>query len=247
MSLRLSRARVLAPLSVAAAVAATLGSTAAYAQEDEGLQEVTVTARYKQENLQTTPLAITARSVEALQERNLTNVNDIGLAIPNAFMRPPVSNYGPTQTIGLRGIIQTDFSYAFEPAVGVYIDAVYHGTLTGSSMDLLDLERVEVLRGPQGTLFGKNSLGGAIRLISKEPKGDDTGQLELTYGTSHRLDLRGGYDFKLTDNLFARLTGVSKQIDGYEDVLDFTCQMKQYGTPQLAGNTDGLGSDGSAG
>ncbi len=71
----------------------------------------------------------------------------------------------------MRGVIQTDFTYAFEPAVGVYIDDIYHGTLTGSTMDLLDLDRVEVLRGPQGTLFGINTMGGAVRLISKKPQG----------------------------------------------------------------------------
>src|SRR6188474_1691198 len=126
MLLKHSRARVIAPFSIAAVVAATLGTSPAWSQEDEGLQEVVVTARYKEENLQTTPLAITALSVDALEERSLDNVDDVGLAIPNAFMRPPVSNFGPTETIGLRGIIQTDFSYAFEPAVGVYIDDVYH-------------------------------------------------------------------------------------------------------------------------
>ncbi len=131
----------------------------------------------------------------------------------------------------MRGVQTSDYIFTSDPGVGVYIDDVYQGTLTGSAIDLLDLERVEVLRGPQGTLFGKNSLGGAIRLISKEPKGNDTGSLDVTYGTSHRLDLRGIYDFKLTENLFARITGVSKQIDGYQDVLDFACQMRVNGTP----------------
>jgi iron complex outermembrane receptor protein len=163
-------------------------------------------------------------------------------------MRPPVSNYGPTQTIGLRGIIQTDFSYAFEPAVGVYIDDVYHGTLTGSSMDLLDLDRVEVLRGPQGTLFGKNSLGGAIRMVSKKPQGDDTGNVEVTYGQYDRVEVRAVGDFALVpDRLFVRAVGSSRQVDGYGKRLDFTCEMKRRGTPQLAGIGDGIGADGAAG
>jgi iron complex outermembrane receptor protein len=235
-------------LSVAAAVALAIGSTPASSQQDEGLQEVVVTARYREENLQTTPLAITALSVNALEERSIANVDDVGLAIPNAFMRPPVSNFGPTETIGLRGIIQTDFSYAFEPAVGVYIDDVYHGTLTGSSMDLLDLERVEVLRGPQGTLFGKNSLGGAIRLVSKKPQGDNTGNVEVTYGQYDRIDIKAVGDFALVpDRLFVRVVGSSRQHDGWGKRLDFTCEMKRRGTPQLAGIGDGIGADGSAG
>ncbi|MEJ1963142.1 MAG: TonB-dependent receptor [Gammaproteobacteria bacterium] len=205
------------------------------ANDDNSLAEVIVTAQYRQENLQDTALAITAVSGEQLEQQGLTNVTDLGLVIPNAQIRPQGSFSGPTPAIGMRGVLTTDYIYTSDPGVGIYIDDVYHGSLTGSAIDLLDLERIEVLRGPQGTLFGKNSLGGAIRLISKEPKGDDTGSLAVTYGTSHRLDLKGSYDFALTDKLFARITGVSKQIDGYQDVLDFTCQMKANGTPQLAG------------
>ena len=154
----------------------------------DDLQEIVVTARFKEENLQSTPLTLTALSAEALEQRSFKSLDDIGSVIPNAYFRQPVSNYGPTTTIGLRGLIQVDFNYAFEPAVGIYIDDVYHGSLTGSSMDLMDLERVEVLRGPQGTLFGKNSMGGAIRLISKKPQGDDKGYIEATYGARQRVD-----------------------------------------------------------
>jgi iron complex outermembrane receptor protein len=203
---------------------------------DSALAEVIVTAQYRRENLQDTPLAITAVSGQQLEEQGLTNVTDLGLVIPNANIRPQGSFSGPTPLIGMRGVLTTDYIYTSDPGVGIYIDDVYHGSLTGSAIDLLDLERIEVLRGPQGTLFGKNSLGGAIRLISKEPQGNDTGTLEVTYGTSSRLDLRGIYDFKMTDKLFVRLTGVSKQIDGFQDVLDFACQMRVNGTPQLAGN-----------
>jgi iron complex outermembrane recepter protein len=234
--------------ALVAGVAAALANAPVYAQEENPLQEIVVTARYKEENLQTTPLAITALSADALEVRNLTNVDDIGLAIPNAYFRQPISNFGPTQTIGLRGIIQTDFSYAFEPAVGVYIDDVYHGTLTGSSLDLLDLERVEVLRGPQGTLFGKNSLGGAIRLISRKPQGDNTGSIEATYGQYDRLDVRAVGDFALVpEKAFVRVVGLSRRRDGFGQRLDFTCEMIRRGTPQLAGIGDGLGADGSAG
>ena len=92
-----------------------------------------------------------------------------------------------------------------------------------------------MLRGPQGTLFGKNSLGGSIRMISRKPRGDDSGHVEATYGTAHRLDVKASYDFALAENLFMRVSGVSKQIDGYQDLLDFACQMRVNGTPALAG------------
>ena len=212
----------------------------AYAQQPSTtdssvLQEVIVTAQFREENLQDTPIAITAVSGEQLEQQGLASVKDLGLIIPNANMRQPGSGSGPNASIGMRGVNTSEFIYTTDPGVGVYIDDVYHGTLSGSDMDLLDLERVEVLRGPQGTLFGKNSLGGAIRMISKKPKGDDSGSLDVTYGSSHRLDLKGSYDFALSKNLYMRISGVSKQIDGYQDVLDFTCQMRLNGTPQLSG------------
>jgi iron complex outermembrane recepter protein len=199
-----------------------------------GLEEVVVTAQFRAENLQATPLAITAVSGEQLDQQGLTNVAELGYVIPNANIRPN-PGAGPNASIGMRGVNTSEFIYTTEPGVAVYVDDVYHGTLTGSAMDLLDLDRVEVLRGPQGTLFGKNALGGAIRLISKEAKGDNTGYVEATYGTSRRMDLKAGFDFALADNLFMRVTGVSKHIDGYGETLDYACQMKKNGTPALAG------------
>src|SRR5262249_46329238 len=159
--------------------------------DEEGADVIVVTSRYREENVQTTPIAITAISALDLEMRSIVNVEDLGAVIPNAFFRENVGNFGPTSTIGLRGVTQQDFSSAFGPAVALYIDDVYHGTLTGSDMDLLDLQRIEVLRGPQGTLFGKNSLGGAIRMVSRQPTGDNSGLVELTYGEFDRVDLKG--------------------------------------------------------
>jgi iron complex outermembrane recepter protein len=219
------------------AVVPLLGSPswAAQPSEDVGLEEVIVTAQFRAENLQETPISITAISGEQLTEQGLTNVDDLGLVIPNANIRQQSNIFGPNPQIGLRGVNTNEFIYTNEPGVAVYIDDVYHGTLSGSAMDLLDLERVEVLRGPQGTLFGKNALGGAIRLFSKAPKGDDTGSIDVSYGTSNRLDIKASYDTALTDNLFMRVSGVSKRIDGYQDILDFPCQMRVNGTPALSG------------
>jgi iron complex outermembrane receptor protein len=234
------RSRAVLPWLAAAVVVAPTWAAAPAAKDEGTLDEVIVTAQYRQENLQDTALAITAVSGEQLDSQGIQNVEDLGLVVPNASIRPQGSFAGPTPQIGMRGVQTTEFIYTTDPGVGVYIDDIYFGSLTGGALDLLDLERVEVLRGPQGTLFGKNSLGGAIRLISKTAKGDDTGSIEATYGTSNRLDLRGTYDFKITDNLFARVTGISKQIDGYQDVLDFPCEMKKRGTPQLAGTLPSL-------
>ena len=167
-------------VAVALALAPAAWAAAPAQGKDDTLDEVIVTAQFRQENLQDTPLAITAVSGEQLEKQGLTNVSNLGLVVPNASIRPQTSSSGPAAAIGMRDARIGEFIFTTDPGVGVYIDDIYHGTLTGGAMDLLDLERVEVLRGPQGTLFGKNSLGGAIRLISKQAKGDDTGSLEVT-------------------------------------------------------------------
>jgi iron complex outermembrane recepter protein len=200
--------------------------------EENGLQEVIVTARYRTENLQSTPISITAFTAEDLQQQQLANINDLGNTIPNAYFRQPTSNYGPTETIGLRGFTQVDFDYGFQPTVGFYINDLYQGTLTGSSFDLADMERVEVLNGPQGTLFGMNSIGGAIRLITNKPKNENSTSVELTYGEKHRVEFVGVENIALIDQVLAmRIVGVSRSEDSIGHYLDFTCSMKAQGQP----------------
>jgi iron complex outermembrane recepter protein len=229
-------------LPLSAAIGLCLGSiNVTLAQPGvAALEEIVVTARHREEGVQTTPIAISAFTGEELLARSIDNVEDLGLVVPNAFFRRNVSNFGPNNTIGLRGLNQVDFSYSFEPTVALYVDDMYHSTMTGSDMDLLDLERVEVLRGPQGTLFGKNSLGGAVRLFSRKPQGDNTGSVQATIGRFDRLDIRGIGDFALTEQAFVRVVGMSRQREGYGRTLDFTCEMIRRGTPELAGIGDGV-------
>lgn len=212
-----------------ALAASPLISIPTIAQEN-ALEEVVVTARYREENLQVAPLAITAITAEEIEARSFASSSDIALSIPNASFRPAQAAFGNTMSAYIRGIGQNDFDFAFEPGVGVYIDDIYHPTTMGSMMDLMDLERVEVLRGPQGTLFGRGSLGGAIRLVSKKPTGDNSGSIQVTAGDFDRKDLRASFDFAITDSLFARVSAVSKSRDGYQDRIDFTCA-----NPGLAG------------
>lgn len=226
-------------LMVAMSCGAAIGEQSNKQQNNDEftLDEITVTAQFQETNLQETPLAITAITGETLELQDIQTVADLGLVVPNANIRAQGNAMGPNAQIGLRGVGQYDFIPAFEPGVGVYVDDIYQETLVGSTLDLLDLQRVEVLRGPQGTLFGKNSLGGAIRLISKLPMGDNTGHIQVTKGNYNRLDFSGAYDFSLIDDvLFMRISGSSKKIDGYEDRLDYTCQMIANGTPELAGS-----------
>lgn len=198
----------------------------------EASNEIIVTAQFRAQSLQETPLAITAMSSEMLEARSFTSVTEVGQSAPSVTLRMGSSGYGKSTQAYIRGIGQTDYNFALEPAVGFYVDDVYHASLFGSTFDLLDLERVEILRGPQGTLFGKNSIGGAVRLISKKPANYFEASVEGTYGSFDRIDLRGMINLPLIDDVLAlRISGASKQREGYVDRVDFACAF-----PELAGN-----------
>src|SRR3954471_18821482 len=192
----------LGPVSVAVASAISMQAWAADPPTDEGsssgaLQEVVVTAEFRQRNLQDTPIAITAVTGEMLEARSQLTLADVTNQAPSVTLKPNGASYGPSLAANIRGVGQFDFHPALEPGVGVYVDDVYYSTLTGSIVDLLDIDRVEVLRGPQGTLAGKNSIGGAIKLYSKKPDGRNGGYLEATLGNYGRRDFRGSADFTL--------------------------------------------------
>lgn len=201
------------------------------------LQTVTVTARYRNENLQTTPLAITAISGPELEARAVINTSDLGAVVPNLFTHPGDAEEGPTPTVSMRGVTAGDYSFEAFPAVGIYIDDIYHSTMVGSAVDLTDIDRIEVNRGPQGTLSGNSSIAGSINIYTKDARGDNSGYVSAAYGSFDEVQLTGGYDVSLIpDKLFMRVSGVSRKQGGYVDQLDFTCEMNALGTPQLAGS-----------
>ena len=215
-------------VTVSALTLGALTTSVAFAQAAEGedsggLQEVVVTAQFREQNLQQTPIAITAVTAGMLEQRNQTDISQVAAQAPNVTLQPNGAAFGSSMVAFIRGVGQTDFNLALEPGVGIYVDDVYYATLTGSLLDLLDLDRVEILRGPQGTLAGKNSIGGAIKLFSQKPTGEGGGYLEATAGTLNRLDARAAGDFKLAENLFARLSFASKHHDGYVKRVDYAC------------------------
>ena len=204
---------------------------------DGGIPDVIVTATRQSTSLQSTPIAITAVTSEALAERSISTTADLGSIVPNATFREAQGAFGKGVTAFIRGIGQGDTNLASEPGVAYYIDDVYYPLIFGSMFDLLDLDRVEVLRGPQGTLFGRNALAGAINLIGKAPDLQKTSAYgEVTTGEFDRLDLRAGINLPLASNLGVRLSAAAKRRTGYQKRLDFRCEMIRRGTPELAGN-----------
>jgi iron complex outermembrane receptor protein len=218
-----------AALAVVAGLPLALIATISTAQQEDRsaggvLAEVVVTAQFREQNLQETPIAITAVTAEIMEQRNQTNIFQVSAQAPNVSLAPQAQANGTGLLAFIRGVGQTDFNYALEPGVGMYIDDVYYATVSGSNFDLMDLERVEVLRGPQGTLAGRNSIGGAIKLFSRKPSGDDGGSVSLTYGSYERVDARAAADITLLDDkLFARVSGLTRSRDGYMKRLDYAC------------------------
>jgi iron complex outermembrane receptor protein len=201
-----------------------------------GIEDIIVTATRQSTNLQDTPIAITAVTSQDLAERGLVKVQDLSFVTPNATFQKAQSAFGPGVTTNIRGIASSDTSLGGEATVAYYIDDVYYPILLGSNFDLLDLDHVEVLRGPQGTLFGRNALAGAVNIISKQPSLDETsGYGEVTVGNYNRIDIRAGFNMPISETAAIMVSGISKKRKGYMDRLDFRCEMVRRGTPQLAG------------
>lgn len=167
-----------------------LAAAPGLAQQDrsvrtQALEEVVVTAQKRQESLQETPIAVSAFDIGALQQIGVGEPGDVALYTPNLEIRkPPGSsdNYG----YSMRGMSSTDPSLLTEPTVGLYADGVYIARISGASFDTVNLERIEVLRGPQGTLYGRNAIGGAINLITRKPGAE--------FGFKQKLSA-GNYDY----------------------------------------------------
>ncbi|MFN3456960.1 MAG: TonB-dependent receptor, partial [Novosphingobium sp.] len=200
-----------------------------------------VTAQFREQRLQDTPLSITAVDAGLLASRNQTDIAQIAQQAPNVTLNAMGGAYGSSLGASIRGIGQFDFNPAYEPGVGMYVDDVYYATLTGGIFDLLDLERVEVLRGPQGTLTGRNAIGGAIKLFSKKPTDENSGMVEAVYGSRNRVDVRGSANFILAQDLYARVSGVYKRQNGYVDQVDYGCA--KPGNPQGISARPGTGQD----
>jgi len=190
---------------------------------DKLIEEVVVTSEFREVSVQDVPIAITAYTGDMMADRGWTRITEVTAKTPNVSLRE-----GGQARSGMlayiRGVGQSDFIAALEPGVGVYVNDVYYAQLTGSLLELLDVERVEILRGPQGTLSGRNSIGGAIKMFTREPDEDNPDYIRVGYGSYSQVDMRGAAGFTISENkLYGRFSGAAKTRDGYVKVLDYAC------------------------
>lgn len=231
------------------AIACLLATTAAWAQGT--LEEVVVTAQKRSENVQEVPIAISAFTADVLQERAVGDVASISNLTPNVTLDPGSAFSGSSSVLSayIRGIGSSDFAFNIDPGVGVYLDDVYLARTVGANQDLLDVERIEVLKGPQGTLFGRNTIGGAIRIVTRDPGRQFKARLDATAGSYHRLQLRGYVDLPFSDSLRSSLAFGMHQRQGYQRRIAYPANVpyvvntdSDY-THQGVGNSDRQGGD----
>ncbi len=193
-------------------------SGGAYAEtKGFSIEEVVVTARKRAENLQDTPVAITAMTTEALERRMIVGTDQLDQVSPNlqfATYGPLTGNSAASQVF-IRGIGQTDATSSVDPGVGLYIDEVYIGQSVGGAMDFRDIANVQILRGPQGTLFGRNTIGGAVLLTTNQPGDELGGSVKLGLGEDDLLEFSGAIDLPISDTLKSRFTYGTRKRDGY--------------------------------
>ncbi len=198
------------------------------------LQEVVVTAERRSENVQNVPIAITAFTADTLQQRNLTSVNALGDMTPSVNLDggSPFSGDRSVLSASIRGVGQDDFAFNLNPAVGVYLDGIYLARTIGANQDLLDVDRVEILKGPQGTLFGANTEGGAISIITHTPGNEEKFTAQVTTGSLNRRDFGFTADLPLIkDTLLSSITVSTQNRDGYQKVIPYPSNSPDGQTP----------------
>ncbi len=184
---------------------------------DQG-NAIVVTARRREESLQETPIAISVFSAETLEERQIQQTQDLERITPSLQFKPAgqLSGNSSASVAFIRGIGQLDPTAAVDPGVGVYIDEVYVGRAVGSTIEFGDIASVEVLRGPQGTLFGRNTIGGAILVRTREPEFDAfSGRVRVRGGSDDLLEGFAAFNLPITGTAAARISGGFRKRDGY--------------------------------
>lgn len=218
------RFRRMITLATGASLSALLLANPALAQDaapaDEGIEDIVVTAQRRAERLQDAPLSVTALSANALTDRGIDNLADVSNFAPNLELHPTNRPAGGGSAFAgyIRGVGTGDFQFPTDPGIGLYVDDVYIARSLGGLLSLEDIERVEVLKGPQGTLYGRNTIGGAINVITTDPAltGSANGMVKARAGSYGRLDVSGLINTPLIeDRLGLKLSASYISNDGY--------------------------------
>jgi iron complex outermembrane receptor protein len=187
------------------------------AEDTGGIQEIIVNAQKRAENVQDVPIAISAFTAEALQERAVSSVASLSNISPNVTLDAgtPFSGSSSVLSAYIRGIGANDFAFNIDPGVGIYLDGVYLARSVGANQDLPDVERIEVLKGPQGTLFGRNTIGGAISIVTHDPGDEFRFMGDVTVGKFGLINVRGTADVPLAQGLNSSISFATKKRSGY--------------------------------
>src|SRR5512137_415956 len=204
----------------AAACAASMFAVPAVLAQDApsakvaGLEEITVTARRREESMQDVPIALSAFSAERIQNAGAPDITWLQQSTPNLTLQVARGS-NSTLIAFIRGIGQQDPLWGFEPGVGLYVDDVYVARPQGAVLDIYDIQRLEVLRGPQGTLYGRNTIGGAIKYVTKSLGGQAYLDTKLTFGTYAQHDFLASGVLPLSDTLSIGGSAAIYRRDGY--------------------------------
>lgn len=201
-------------LLAAPAIAQDAAAPASASASADGIGDIIVTAQKRSENIQNVPIAVSAVTSQYLQARGITSIDAIGSIAPNVKIERAPSNKLISQ-ISIRGSVTINPAVTWEPAVGLYLNGVYIAKAQGSIFDIADLERVEVLRGPQGTLYGRNALAGAVNLVPKAPTGELGGRAEVSYGNYNYWKGRVILDLPAFGPFSLKLSGQLQKRDGF--------------------------------
>jgi iron complex outermembrane recepter protein len=210
-----------------------LGQAAlAQGAEKPVFEEVIVTAQKREQSIYDVPVAISAFSADTIERQGISDLTDLGKFVPNLNVTGFSAGHTSSANPFIRGIGLQDHLITTDPGVGVYVDGVYLGRQVGQNWSLANIERMEVLRGPQGTLYGRNSIGGAINIITRKPGDDEGGKVSLTAGSRGRLNGELYTNMRMSDQFAMSLTGAFQRRDGLGDFENLPNARKEVGELQ---------------
>ena len=207
---------------------------------DSVFEEVIVTAQKRQQSIYDIPVSISAFSAEMVQKKGITDLVDVGKFVPNLNVTTFSAGHTSSANPFIRGIGLQDHLITTDPGVGVYVDGVYLGRQVGQNWSLSDIERLEVLRGPQGTLYGRNSIGGAINIITRKPGDENSGRFSIQAGSRGRLNADFYGNYAISDSFAVSGSFSMKNRDGVGRFVNLPISTEVGETEDVSGRISAL-------